>query len=742
MKKFLCLILTVILLLTTAVILPASATETSTSQHPDTYIAPVFYGVQFAAGTAANTQNIRFVSVLPSSDGEVVGYEIYAKYKDETVTKYVEYSVDQNDAQMETNTVYSSVRSGNFAAKTADELGTEMGIENPYGIMAIAINGVPSNQEIRLYVHTYVKVDGEVMDEAIFTGFKVDGNTATLISTSEELYNQGGMGTKEYPYVLTQENFEAFYKKYSSQNFSSKEYFSLESDVSITMDTIAPIGNFLGDFNGNGHTISGLRISGTGHAGLFATLHEASVSNLRLINTTITSSGVGYTRIGGIVGNMQCGSTISNCYVEATVTATGAADTVSAGGIVGMMNSTPKCVIENSQFYGTVTCTAGNAAGIVGKVNNGTAGPDITNCTFGGTASGRVAGYILGMVEAADCSVTNCVIDRTCGRGTLRRNIGIMNTSGFKGTIGHVDNLGCTVNNVTVNSNDSHSMYLAKGYDLSPQITLINSMSPSYGLTSDGKAIPWVQGGCTDGTYYYYFMITEDSSKCVILKYDIANQTMVSKSEELDLGHANDAAYNPNNQTIAVADCKGKNIIHILDAQTLKLKETKNLGSEVTASITYDNIYQQYLVVGYQNNYVYVYDNDFNYVKTITSFGVSQGIYDGEYSMQGVLTDGIYLYILEWHGGSRWKNENVTIEGEVSSRILVMDLSTGELVETVELGIKREVENLIVWNGSFYIVCNNLSWNGAECYRVNIVPEGAPTVDSDETGQPQYLWFD
>ena len=573
MKKFLCLILTVILLFTAVVIVPVSATETPMLQQPDIYTAPVFYGVQFAAGIASNMQNIRFVSIVPNKNGDVVGYEIYAKYEDGT-TKYVEYSVDQNDTQMETNTVYSAVKSGSFAAKTADELGAEMGIENPYGIMAIAINGVPSNQEIRFYVRTYVKVGTEIKDKVIFTGFKINGTTVTPILVTEELYNQGGMGTKEYPYVLTQANFEAFYRTYSGQNFSSKEYFSLESNVNVTMDAIAPIGNFLGDFNGNGYTVSGLKINSTGNAGVFATLHEASVSNLRLVNTTITSSGVGYTRIGGIVGNMQCGSTVSNCYVEATVTATGAADSVSAGGIVGMVGFSPASKIENCQFYGTVTCEYGNAGGILGKVNNNAPNIIVSDCTYGGISIGNVAGYIIGIVEAAGCTIKNCMIDLTSGQGMVRRSIGTLNTIGLKGVIGHISDLTYTVENVTVNSNDSHSTYIGKGYELTSQYSWLKPMSTSYGFTANRELIPWVQGGCTDGTYYYYFMITNNTvtpTKCVILKYDLATQALVDTSAELQLGHANDAAYNPHNNTIIVAE--GGTSYHVIDPDTLTIKK-------------------------------------------------------------------------------------------------------------------------------------------------------------------------
>ena len=36
---------------------------------------------------------------------------------------------------------------------------------------------------------------------------------------------------------------------------------------------------------------------------------------------------------------------------------------------------------------------------------------------------------------------------------------------------------------------------------------------------------------------------------------------------------------------------------------------------------------------------------------------------------------------------------------------------------------KREAENIFIWNNSFYVVCNNSSWSGSECFRIDIVPD-------------------
>ena len=44
-------------------------------------------------------------------------------------------------------------------------------------------------------------------------------------------------------------------------------------------------------------------------------------------------------------------------------------------------------------------------------------------------------------------------------------------------------------------------------------------------------------------------------------------------------------------------------------------------------------------------------------------------------------------------------------------------------MERIPLEMKREAENIFIWNNSFYVVCNNSSWSGSECFRIDIVPD-------------------
>ena len=405
MKKILCLILTLMMLLTTAMIVPVSAEVAET---PADYQAPEFVGVQFAAGNNG-TKNIRFVSAVPNSNGTAVGYEIYAKYTDGT-TKYIEYSVAKDKAAMETNTLYHSLSNGGFSTYTIADAEADLEMTDVYGLLAVAILGVPADKgAINFYVRTYVKEGNDVKAENIETGFTVDvaAETATIITN--EWYNQGGMGTEEYPYVLTQNNFVSFYEAniYSTNNtaFGDGKYYSLESNVVIDSSKkySNAMANFSGNFNGNGYTISGLNVKTTTssnfiNAALFNTVESAGVvENVSIVNSVfeIVSNGK-HAAAASIAGQLN-GGLIENCYSEAILYTGDNNTSVELGGIVGMTNAT-NSRISNCVFAGIVegeNCL--NAGGIVGKANTGdTLTCTITNCLNLGVVKAKICGAIIG----------------------------------------------------------------------------------------------------------------------------------------------------------------------------------------------------------------------------------------------------------------------------------------------------------------------------------------------------------
>lgn len=266
--------------------------------------------------------------------------------------------------------------------------------------------------------------------------------------------------------------------------------------------------------------------------------------------------------------------------------------------------------------------------------------------------------------------------------------------------------------------------------DFSKKYTVCSTLREEFSLTPSPMSVTGgdyryqhVQGGCEAKGYLYTCMHTPYTTpnKCCIIKQDFRTGEVVGHSREFEFGHANDATFNPDENTIVVSFCDHTNQNAILDADTLSLKEIKVLEGDCLCNIDYDPERQIYVCVDYQCRFIYVYDKEFRLIKSFEGF-MSQGVLR-EFVMQGVVTDGIYAYVLEWHGGERWARENITESKDVKTHFLVFDLKTGKYVDTVDLGIRREIEYAVYRNGRFYVGCNNIRWNGLELYEVEITAQ-------------------
>ncbi|MBO5294605.1 MAG: hypothetical protein J6B71_05105 [Clostridia bacterium] len=264
-------------------------------------------------------------------------------------------------------------------------------------------------------------------------------------------------------------------------------------------------------------------------------------------------------------------------------------------------------------------------------------------------------------------------------------------------------------------SDYSYNDYIGKGFELTAQHTLLPKLSVSGGTTSTGERIPWAQGGCTDGTYYYYCMITDNSvspTKCQILKFDIEKQTLVKVSKDLMMGHANDATYNPHTNTVIVSEAG--TAYHLIDPDTLTIKETVHMSP--CWAISYNPDLRIYVLA--DNSKFYIYDENYRFQKEFSIEGIMGAEFseNGNFGSQGLTTDDKFIYYLEY-----WQNKNN--HSDIRCNIVVFDIRTGKFLERIPLKMGREVENIDIYNDTFYIVCNNIFWTGSECYKVKIVPK-------------------
>ena len=161
---------------------------------------------------------------------------------------------------------------------------------------------------------------------------------------------------------------------------SNNKMVTLTTDLDLSsIDNWTPIGtsvhSFDGIFNGGGHVIKNLNVSGSSnYNGLFGYAKNATIYNMHLLNPTV--SGPDY--VGTVVGYVDEDSHITDILVTSNCDGddgyTAKATDGSVGGIVGRANN---ATIERCLFNGWVKGT-GWTGGIIGNVNTNVT---ITDCS-------------------------------------------------------------------------------------------------------------------------------------------------------------------------------------------------------------------------------------------------------------------------------------------------------------------------------------------------------------------------
>ncbi|MCD8096687.1 MAG: hypothetical protein LUE31_01315 [Lachnospiraceae bacterium] len=199
------------------------------------------------------------------------------------------------------------------------------------------------------------------------------------VSLSDSL---SGLGTEDEPYLIYTEDELSQIAAEPITNASSA-YYQLQNDITITTETLNPIGSisgFTGVFDGNGYTITGsATFESTGMSGLFAT-NSGTIKNLN-VNLTIGETA---TTAGLLVGVNS--GLISGCSSTGSITST---SSVNVGGLVGQNNGT----ITNCSSSAAVSST-GNAGGLVGYL--GSSGAVSGSCATGGVTASEYAGGLIG----------------------------------------------------------------------------------------------------------------------------------------------------------------------------------------------------------------------------------------------------------------------------------------------------------------------------------------------------------
>ena len=249
-----------------------------------------------------------------------------------------------------------------------------------------------------------------------------------------------GEGTQDNPFQIeTAAELAYFAKNVNAGNWYDGEYIVLKNDLDLNNQEWTPIGNarkpFKGNFDGNNHTVTGMKISGAWDCvGLFggctrynvdsaiknitvknSDIHgekfvgaivgraeEINIENCRSIGNTIN----GETDVGGICGKIggYSGGKVSQCYNSSKVTGRGR-----VGGIAGMGG-----IAENCLNTGEITIIReayrSACGGIFGIFGDATTSARVTACVnLGKVSGGESFGGIVGKTETSSTGhISNC----------------------------------------------------------------------------------------------------------------------------------------------------------------------------------------------------------------------------------------------------------------------------------------------------------------------------------------------
>lgn len=277
---------------------------------------------------------------------------------------------------------------------------------------------------------------------------------------------------------------------------------------------------YTGNFDGNGHTISGLYINSTAaNTGLFGYVGAAgeiknvtisdsiitstqnytgavagdSYGNITNCHTAATTRVTGTNYVGGIVGELDSNMSLAQCSNAGEVQGTGTSGY--AGGIAGRVQSNASNALTDSYNTGRITGVA-NVGGIAGYLYNGGGIQNVYN-TGSVSASKGVAGgivgafrygtlknaYNAGLVEASTKGGVTGRLEWAGGNKTLQN---VFYSDEYE-AVGNLN--GCTIQNGTATAKTSDELKALTSEDLGGGFA-----ADTNGINSGYPVLAWQNG--------------------------------------------------------------------------------------------------------------------------------------------------------------------------------------------------------------------------------------------------------
>ena len=256
---------------------------------------------------------------------------------------------------------------------------------------------------------------------AVPVSARAEGETVDTWDGTAVAFTKGN-GTEDDPWRI--ENAEQL--AYLAQQVNNgtnyeKKHFRLVSDLDLRGKEWTPIGTyskpFWGGFDGDGHTITGMTITGDrDFVGLFGACHNFTVPSSYIKNVTVKWANIsGHSFVGAIAGE---GANISDCYsIENTIYATRC-----VGGVCGSLTGSISGCYNSSSVKGNYA-----AGGIMGTASyNGRTTVGVVQYCYniGAVTVSQQDGFVGGIISASAnrYNISNCL---NCGKITGNgKNVG------------------------------------------------------------------------------------------------------------------------------------------------------------------------------------------------------------------------------------------------------------------------------------------------------------------------------
>jgi len=249
-------------------------------------------------------------------------------------------------------------------------------IRQPYNIRTSVYINNETYKIVRQPYTTYFSVTAKNESNFIRQPYTFDSNVEPTSS---------GLGTLESPYFI--------YTAYDLDNVRTKDsrsYFRVMNNIDMSGYDFRPLPRFYGDFDGNGKTISNIRITAVSSSvGMFTSYYPLTgrtIRDLTLDSCSIENTSSLFPNLQnyyGILVGFYTGQIntfhITNCHaINSTINVSGSNSNNSfdAGGLIGRIGTAGglmSCSVQNSYVYvfpTSLLSNAGYAGGLVGQIDS------------------------------------------------------------------------------------------------------------------------------------------------------------------------------------------------------------------------------------------------------------------------------------------------------------------------------------------------------------------------------------